>query len=142
MGYSLPQGEWVSWVSPILGTVMYVWGGSPFLTGGVSEIRSRQPGMMLLISMAISVAFIASWVTSLRIGGFDTTISFYGEDTNIARRLAQAGRIVFDLRLVMRTSARRLEDEGFVATAVKYALNFGSEVFLKRPLTRQYRDVR
>jgi len=92
--------------------------------------------------MAVGGNFAASKEALLRIGGFDTTISFYGEDTNIARRLAQAGRIVFDLRLVMRTSARRLEDEGFVATAVKYALNFGSEVFLKRPLTRQYRDVR
>lgn len=92
--------------------------------------------------MAVGGNFAASKEALLRIGGFDTTISFYGEDTNIARRLAQAGDIVFDMRLVMRTSARRLEDEGFVATALRYALNFVSEVFLKRPLTRQYRDVR
>lgn len=67
IGYPLPQGEWAWWVSPVLGTVMYVWGGSPFLTGAVSEIRARQPGMMLLISLGITVAFIASWGASLRV---------------------------------------------------------------------------
>ena len=44
---------------------MYVWGGRPFLTGAVGEIRARQPGMMLLIALAITVAFVASWGASL-----------------------------------------------------------------------------
>ena len=92
--------------------------------------------------MAVGGNFAASKAALLRIGGFDTTISFYGEDTNIARRLAQEGKVVFDLRLVMKTSARRLQDEGFATTAVRYALNFGSELLLKRPFTRQYRDIR
>src|SRR5699024_9547523 len=65
LGYPLPEWAWLPWVSPILGTVMYVWGGKPFLTGGVSEIKSRQPGMMLLIALAITVAFLASWGSSL-----------------------------------------------------------------------------
>ena len=43
IGYHLPEAAWVSWVSPILGTVVYFWGGWPFLTGGLSEIRSRKP---------------------------------------------------------------------------------------------------
>src|SRR5699024_12568033 len=60
-----------TWVAPVLGTVIFLYGGSPFLQGGVSEIRSRQPGMMLLIAIAITVAFVASWVTTLGIGGFD-----------------------------------------------------------------------
>lgn len=55
----------------MLGTVVFVYGGGPFLVGGWSELRSRQPGMMLLIALAISVAVIASWVTTLGIGGFD-----------------------------------------------------------------------
>ncbi|MFH7611491.1 heavy metal translocating P-type ATPase, partial [Pseudomonas syringae pv. tagetis] len=42
-----------------------------FLKGGLTELKSRQPGMMLLIAMAITVAFLASWVTTLGIGGFD-----------------------------------------------------------------------
>ncbi|MGJ0184260.1 heavy metal translocating P-type ATPase [Corynebacterium glyciniphilum] len=67
IGYSLADAEWVRWVSPVLGTVMYVWGGWPFLTGGISEIRSRTPGMMLLIALAITVAFLASWGASLQL---------------------------------------------------------------------------
>ncbi|MGV0868621.1 heavy metal translocating P-type ATPase [Corynebacterium kalidii] len=67
IGYGLPDAEWVRWVSPVLGTVMYFWGGWPFLTGGVGEIRSRRPGMMLLIALAITVAFLASWGSSLHL---------------------------------------------------------------------------
>ncbi|MCT1691325.1 cadmium-translocating P-type ATPase [Brevibacterium sp. p3-SID960] len=67
LGYHLPDAEWVWWVSPILGTAIYFWGGWPFLTGGLSEIRSRKPGMMLLIALAITVAFVASWGASLHI---------------------------------------------------------------------------
>jgi Cu2+-exporting ATPase len=67
LGYSLPAAGWVGWISPLLGTVMYVWGGRPFLTGAVDELRRRQPGMMLLIALAITVAFAASWAASLGI---------------------------------------------------------------------------
>lgn len=70
IGYPLPQFPGASWIAPILGTVIFVYGGTPFLKGGWTELRSRQPGMMLLIAMAITVAFVASWVTSLGIGGF------------------------------------------------------------------------
>ncbi|WP_291480369.1 heavy metal translocating P-type ATPase [Corynebacterium sp.] len=67
IGYGLPGAEWARWISPILGTVMYFWGGRPFLTGGIGEIRSRRPGMMLLIALAITVAFLASWGASLHL---------------------------------------------------------------------------
>ncbi len=67
IGYQLPNAEWVRWVSPILGTIIYFWGGRPFLTGAVSEIRSRKPGMMLLIALAITVAFVASWGSTLEL---------------------------------------------------------------------------
>jgi len=77
IGYQLPEAEWVWWVSPILGTVMYAWGGWPFLTGAISEIRSRKPGMMLLIGLAITVAFVASWGASLRI--LDHELNFWWE---------------------------------------------------------------
>lgn len=65
LGYRIPEFPGATWVSPLLGTVMYVWGGRPFLTGAVSEIRSRTPGMMLLIGLAITVAFVSSWGASL-----------------------------------------------------------------------------
>ncbi|WP_051701679.1 heavy metal translocating P-type ATPase [Mycetocola saprophilus] len=65
LGYDLPNLPGITWVSPILGTVMYVWGGKPFLTGAVDELRARKPGMMLLITLAITVAFLSSWGSSL-----------------------------------------------------------------------------
>ncbi|WP_206479092.1 heavy metal translocating P-type ATPase [Kocuria sp. KRD140] len=70
LGYHVPVFPGSTWIAPVLGTVIFVYGGMPFLKGGVTELRSRQPGMMLLISMAITVAFVASWVTTLGIGGF------------------------------------------------------------------------
>ncbi|MBA3019501.1 heavy metal translocating P-type ATPase [Propionicimonas sp.] len=65
VGYEVPMDGVVSWVPPILGTVLFVWGGSPFLTGAVGELRARRPGMMLLIGLAITVAFTASWGATL-----------------------------------------------------------------------------
>ncbi|MET0976772.1 MAG: heavy metal translocating P-type ATPase [Leifsonia sp.] len=67
LGYPLPDSAAVAWISPVLGTVMFFWGGWPFLSGGVSEIRSRRPGMMLLIALAITVAYVASLGASLGI---------------------------------------------------------------------------
>ncbi len=55
----------IEWLGPVLGSVVFWWGGWPFLAGGVAEIRARQPGMMLLISMAITVAYVASMATSI-----------------------------------------------------------------------------
>ncbi|KAG4071802.1 hypothetical protein HA402_010396 [Bradysia odoriphaga] len=63
LGYSVPG--WARWVAPVLGTVMFAWGGAPFLTGALTELKSRRPGMMLLIALAITVAFLASWGATL-----------------------------------------------------------------------------
>ena len=77
IGYQLPDAEWARWISPLLGTVIYFWGGRPFLTGAVSEIRSRKPGMMLLIALAITVAFVSSWGASLNL--LDRGLNFWWE---------------------------------------------------------------
>ena len=71
LGYPLPAFPGSTWVPPVLDTIIFVYGGTPFLKGGWTELKSRQPGMMLLIAMAITVAFVASWVTTLGLGGFD-----------------------------------------------------------------------
>ena len=71
LGYMPPEFPGSAWIPPVLGTVIFLYGGQPFLKGGLQELKDRAPGMMLLIGMAITVAFAASWVTSLRIGGFD-----------------------------------------------------------------------
>src|SRR5699024_4224160 len=64
-GYCVAAEVWAAWICPVLGTVMYFWVGQPFLSGAIGEIKSRQPGMMLLIGLAISVAFVASWAAVL-----------------------------------------------------------------------------
>ena len=63
-GYELDFAG-IGLLGPVLGSVVFWWGGWPFLVGGVAEARDRQPGMMLLISMAITVAYAASMGTSL-----------------------------------------------------------------------------
>ena len=63
--YSAPRFSGSEWLAPVLGTVIFFYGGSPFLKGAVKEIRHRLPGMMLLIAMAITVAFGASAATTL-----------------------------------------------------------------------------
>jgi Cu2+-exporting ATPase len=77
LGYELPTGGVLGWVPPLLGTILYAWGGSPFLTGAVSELRARRPGMMLLIGLAITVAFLASWGATL--GLLSHTLEFWWE---------------------------------------------------------------
>jgi Cu2+-exporting ATPase len=59
----------IEWLGPVLGSVVFLYGGWPFLAGAVAEVRDRAPGMMLLIAMAITVAYTASLATSL--GLFD-----------------------------------------------------------------------
>ncbi|HKX74605.1 MAG TPA: copper-translocating P-type ATPase [Acidimicrobiia bacterium] len=68
-GYTAPAFPGSEWIAPLLGTAIFIYGGSPFLRGAVQEARDRQPGMMLLIGMAITVAFAASAATTF--GLFD-----------------------------------------------------------------------
>jgi Cu2+-exporting ATPase len=63
-GYSLDLPA-MSWYGPVLGSIVFWWGGWPFLEGGWREVRDRQPGMMLLITLAITVAYVSSLATSL-----------------------------------------------------------------------------
>lgn len=63
LGYSAIHFSGSTWVAPVLGTIIFFYGGSPFLVGAYHEARSKQPGMMLLIGLAITVAFVASLAT-------------------------------------------------------------------------------
>lgn len=76
LGYAPPSFPGSTWVSPVLGTVVFLYGGWPFLTGALTEARARRPGMMLLVALAISVAFVASWATTL---GAATALDFWWE---------------------------------------------------------------
>ncbi len=123
LGYSLPPGT--AWISPVLGTVVFFYGGWPFLTGAWSELRARQPGMMLLIALAITVAFGASAATSLDIGGVD--LDFWWELALLVvimllghwlemRALGQASSALDALAALLPDSAERIGVDGAVTS--------------------------
>ena len=126
IGYHLPDAEWAWWVSPVLGTVVYFWGGWPFLTGATSEIRSRKPGMMLLIGLAITVAFIASWGATLHI--LDHDLNFWWELALLVvimllghwiemRSLAQTTSALDSLSALLPDEAEKVEGDAVVSVA-------------------------
>ena len=124
--YQLPEFPFVVWISPVLGTVMYVWGGRPFLTGAVSELKSRKPGMMLLIALAITVAFLASWGASL--GLLDHQLNFWWELALLIvimllghwiemRSLAQTSTALESLAALLPDEAERVDGDNTVTVA-------------------------
>ncbi|MFS0792450.1 heavy metal translocating P-type ATPase [Microbacterium sp. 1P10AE] len=149
LGYTLPDAAWVPWVSPVLGTVMYVWGGAPFLTGAVDEIRGRAPGMMLLIALAITVAFLASWGASLGLLHHD--LDFWWELALLVvimllghwiemRSLAQTTSALDSLAALLPDEAERVEGETTVPVPPS-ALRVG-DVVVVRPGGRVPADGR
>jgi Cu2+-exporting ATPase len=64
-GLEPPSFSGDHWVAPVLGTLVFLYGGPVFLKGGWDELRGRRPGMMLLISMGLLVAFGASVASQL-----------------------------------------------------------------------------
>ncbi len=126
LGYSLPDIPFVAWVSPVLGTVMYVWGGKPFLTGAMSEVKSRKPGMMLLIALAITVAFIASWGANL--GLLDHELDFWWELALLIvimllghwiemRSLAQTSSALESLAALLPDEAEKIDGDQIITIA-------------------------
>jgi glycosyltransferase involved in cell wall biosynthesis len=77
-----------------------------------------------------------------KMGGFDASIEFYGEDADIAKRAKKFGKVLFSNRFVMPTSGRRLQKQGYLKMAGLYFVNFFSIVFRGKPATRGYTDVR
>jgi glycosyltransferase involved in cell wall biosynthesis len=86
--------------------------------------------------------FVVSRRALEAIGGFDTSIAFYGEDTDIARRISKEGPVLFTLKLKMFTSARRLHKEGILRMAFRYSINYFWTTFFKKPYTQEYIDIR
>jgi len=77
-----------------------------------------------------------------RMGGFDETIEFYGEDVDIGKRAKQQGKVLFSPRFVMPTSGRRMQKQGFAKMAGIYFVNYFSVMLRGRPATNAYTDVR
>ncbi len=65
LGYRAPEFPGSSWIAPVLATAIFFYGGLVFLQGARHELKARLPGMMTLISLAITVAFVFSWVVRL-----------------------------------------------------------------------------
>ena len=72
LGYTAPTFPGSEWIPPVLGTVIFAYGGWVFLQGARAELAQRLPGMMTLISLAIMVAFVASWAATL--GAFEVDV--------------------------------------------------------------------
>lgn len=86
--------------------------------------------------------FIVTRAGLEKIGGYDTSIEFYGEDTDIARRLNEIGDVKFTRKLPMHTSGRRLTHEGAFTMGFKYARNYFWTIFFKKPRDSAYVDHR
>ncbi|MCR4280856.1 MAG: glycosyltransferase family 2 protein [Candidatus Kaiserbacteria bacterium] len=86
--------------------------------------------------------FIVRRTALEKIGGYDTSIAFYGEDTDVATRISKIGLVKWTFRLPMFASGRRLQKEGFVTMGVKYAVNFFWTTYKGVPFTKEYTDVR
>lgn len=76
-----------------------------------------------------------------KIGGLNTSIVFYGDDTETAKRLSLVGRIKFSSRIVMPTSARRFQGEGIIKVCWLYIINFFLILFRGRPTKNKYTSV-
>jgi Cu2+-exporting ATPase len=138
LGYTAPSFPGSDWVSPLLGTVIFIYGGTPFLRGAVREARDRLPGMMLLIGMAITVAFVASLATTF--GWFDLefwwelaaliTVMLLGHWMEM-RSIGQARGALAALAELLPDDAERVTADGIETVSVA-ALSVG-DVVLVRP---------
>jgi Cu2+-exporting ATPase len=64
-GYEAPAFFASGWIGPVLASVVFIYGGRVFMQGAWHELKARLPGMMVLIALAISVAFVFSWVVQI-----------------------------------------------------------------------------
>lgn len=92
--------------------------------------------------MVIGVNFAIKRSVLEKMNGFDTSISFYGEDTDIARRASLYGKVKFSPNFGIPTSGRRIIDHGFLHLSFIYIFNFVSEVLIHKPITQNYKDIR
>ena len=128
----------IEWIGPVLGSVIFFWGGWPFFEGGWREFKERQPGMMLLITMAITVAYVASMATSLDWFDLDfwwelaalVTIMLLGHWQEM-KALGQAQDAVAALAELLPDEAERVGPDGAIETVAIDALQAGDVVLVR-----------
>ncbi|MET8355010.1 heavy metal translocating P-type ATPase [Micromonospora sp. NPDC005206] len=136
-GYSL-DFPGMTLVGPVLGSVVFLYGGWPFLVGGFREVQDRAPGMMLLITMAITVAYVASLATSL--GTFDldfwwelaalVTIMLLGHWQEM-KAIGQAQGALTALAALLPDDAERIDDTGELHRVQAAELRVGDLVLVR-----------
>ncbi|MEU4689583.1 copper-translocating P-type ATPase [Actinoplanes sp. NPDC023714] len=136
-GYTL-DFPGIALVGPVLGTAVFLYGGWPFLTGAAGEARHRAPGMMLLISMAITVAYAASLVTSLGLWDLDfwwelaalVTIMLLGHWQEM-KAIGQAQGALSALAALLPDAAARIGADGTVTEVPLASLAVGDRVLVR-----------
>jgi Cu2+-exporting ATPase len=139
LGYRAPDFPGSRWIAPVLATVVFVYGGLVFLQGAWRELRARLPGMMTLISLAIVVAFVFSWIAEL--GLIEADAIWWELATLVAimllghwiemRSISQAQGALRELAKLLPDTATRVTDAGEERVPVS-ALRVG-DVVLVRP---------
>lgn len=120
LGYEALAFDGAAWIPPILGTAVFAYGGLVFLQGAIRELKDRLPGMMTLISLAITVAFVFSWVVEL--GVIDAgplwwelatlvTIMLLGHWIEM-RSISQAQGALGELAALLPDTATRITESG------------------------------
>ncbi len=115
VGLHAPAFPGSTYIPVVFGTAVYLYGGTVFVKGGLSELRDRLPGMMVLISLAISVAFVFSLAVSLGYPGQTlwwelaslVTIMLLGHWIEM-RSISQASGALRELARLLPSTAQRL----------------------------------
>jgi P-type Cu2+ transporter len=140
LGYTAPAFPGSRWIGPILGTFIFAYGGWVFIQGAWRELRAKLPGMMTLISLAIAVAFVFSWVVELGMIEADAlwwelatlvTIMLLGHWIEM-RSINQAQGALQELAKLLPDTARRIRDDGTEEQVAVGDLGKG-DVVLVRP---------
>jgi len=137
IGWDPPGFPGDDWVPPILGTVVFLYGGPVFLAAGWQELRGRRPGMMLLISMGLLVALGASTATTVGLLDVDlwpelatlVTIMLLGHWLEM-RALGQAQGALAALAALLPDEAERVTATGTETVAID-ALRPGDVVLVR-----------
>jgi P-type Cu2+ transporter len=137
-GFSAPTFPGSPYVPALFGTAVYLYGGSVFLKGGLRELRDRLPGMMTLISLAITVAFVFSLAVTLGYPGEAlwwelaslVTIMLLGHWIEM-RSISQASGGLRELARLLPSTAQRIVGETIEDVEIS-ALREG-DVVLVRP---------
>jgi len=139
LGFTMPEFPGSRWIAPVFGVVIFLYGGLPFLQMAVPEIRNRRPGMMTLISLAITVAFVYSLAAVLFQIGEDlfwelaslVTIMLLGHWLEM-RSVRQASGALDELAKLLPDVAERISDDGRIERVATGELRQG-DLFLVRP---------